>query len=100
MITDNTRVYLVGHGAEDSSSLGGCTAKDLAATIKTFVPSGKRIKRLSLLGCHTGKGQMPEDGPPRRLVKELWELVKAQVLEITGLYRPGASQSARVGRQT
>jgi hypothetical protein len=84
-IKDNTRVYLVGHGTAESSSLGGLNATNLATMVKTLVGPGKRIKRLGLVGCFSGQSELPaSERPLHRLAAELFEMVNDSVDEITG----------------
>jgi hypothetical protein len=74
------RVYIVGHGTETSSTVGGCNAKHLAATINTL--SDFKIQRVSIVACHAGGDG--NKAAPHRFASDLWDHVKGFVVEVTG----------------
>jgi len=83
-IVGNVRVYIVGHGTAESSTIGDLNAAALAAMIRTLVVPPARIQRLGLVGCFSGLSEIVPDRAAHRLVTELWPLVDDRVREITG----------------
>jgi Peptidase C80 family len=81
LVTNNERIYVVGHGTDTSDSVGGCNAEDLGKSIKSLAGT-RTIKRVSIVACHSGG-----DGntiAPHRFVVDLWDHVKDRADEVTG----------------
>lgn len=81
-VTDNERIYIVGHGTDTSESVGNCNAEDWAKTIKALAGTHK-IKRVSFVACHSGAGNQDQIAP-HRFVVDFFKHAKDFVTEATG----------------
>lgn len=80
LVKGKVRVYVVGHGDDTSSTVGGLKAKALATTLDSMTDIF--LTRVSLVACHAGG-----DGSrtaPHRFVSDFWTHAKHFVTEVTG----------------
>ena len=53
-LTNDSRVYVLGHGNPKSTKIAGRKVDDLAGIILSLIPLGVKVARLSLLCCWSG----------------------------------------------
>jgi len=76
----SVRIYVVGHGDETSSRVGGLNAEALAKTLDSMTDIF--IRRVSLVACHAGGDG--NSAAPHRFVTDFWKHAKHFVTEVTG----------------